>query len=279
MSTVINNSRGRQASRVASLVSEARRRSPVLFWTSVGHLVLLALMLGAAPFDARTVLGINPWIKPIKFAVSNSIYMLTVGWLLFHLPAAEKVKARVCNLVAATAIAETALITLQAARGTTSHHNVSTLGDAGILGVMGLMIVLNTIVIIYVALKFWRTEPAVPAPYLWGIRLGLTMFILASMEGFVMVGHMSHSVGVADGGPGLPFVNWSTRGGDLRIAHFVGLHALQVLPLAGHVFSRPGFGGSLKARVLGVWGFAIIYAGFALLLFLRALAGAPLISF
>lgn len=89
-----------------------------------------------------------------------------------------------------------------------------------------------------------------------------------------MVSHMSHNVGVADGGPGLPLVNWSTRGGDLRIAHFVEMHALQVLPLTGYLFSLPGVAGRFKKPVY--WAASIAYAGLALLLFLQALAGRSL---
>lgn len=278
MSTAVVNMTRKPSDFLFNLAREYRRRNPLVFWVSVGHLFLLALILPVAPFDERLVTGINPWIKPIKFIIANTVYMLTIGWLIRHLPSTEKAKTRAIRLVVMTTIAETVLITLQAARGTTSHHNLSSLTNAGILSIMGLMIVINTIVVAYVAIKFWRNTAAISASYLWGIRLGLLIFFLASLEGFVMVGFHSHSVGVPDGGPGLPLIHWNTRGGDLRIAHFIGLHALQVLPLVGYIFSLPSVAGRVRNPVNWVWAIGILYAGFSLLLFLQALAGVPLLS-
>ncbi|HLL75376.1 MAG TPA: hypothetical protein VK421_08915 [Pyrinomonadaceae bacterium] len=277
MSAVVNETAPKAAGPVSGLIEEARRRDPLLFWVSVAHLLLVPLMLAAVPFDDRLVTGINPWIKPIKFTLANAVYMLTVGWLFYHLPASAGARRRISQLVALTITAETVLITLQAARGTTSHFNFSSVANAGVVGIMGLMIVVNTAAVSYAAFRFWRGETAVPAPYLWGIRLGLLIFLLASLEGFAMVRLHAHSVGVADGGPGLPLINWSTRGGDLRIAHFVGLHALQALPLVGYLFSSPRVAERIRNPANWVKAIGVLYAVVSLLLFLQALSGTPLI--
>jgi len=259
-------------------IHESFARNPLLFVIAVAHVILLLIMTGIAPFDGREVMGINPWIKPIKFAASIAVYALTMGWLLYELPLREKAHRRVSWAVAGTLIIEIALITMQAARGVTSHFNNTTVFDAAIFSIMGATITFNILVAAYVALKFWKTEAKIPAPYLWGIRFGLTIFVLASLEGFVMVSHSAHSVGVPDGGPGLPLLNWSTRGGDLRVAHFFGMHALQALPLAGYLLSTRRAESLTGNAARWVQASGAVYALLALLLFIWAMAGRPLVS-
>jgi hypothetical protein len=260
-----------------SFIRELHARNPLLFVIAVAHVVLLFIMTGVAPFDGREVMGINPWIKPIKFAASIAIYALTMGWLLYELPLKEKAHRRVSFTLAGTLVIEIALITMQAARGVTSHFNNTTAFDAAIFSVMGAAITLNILVAAYVALKFWNTEAEIPAPYLWGIRIGLTIFVLASLEGFVMVSHSAHGVGAPDGGPGLPLLNWSTRGGDLRVAHFFGMHALQVLPLSGYLLTTPRAESFTSHATRWAQAGGAVYALLALLLFLWAMAGRPLV--
>src|SRR5262245_47481508 len=256
---------------------ELRARNPLMFVVGVAHIILLLIMAMIAPFDHRQVMGINPWIKPMKFAISIAIYALTMGWLLYELPLREKVRRGVNWTIASTLVIEMALITMQAARGVTSHFNNATAFDLAVFGVKGTVLNHNILVAAYVALKFWRTEAKIPAPYLWGIRIGLTIFTLASLEGFVMVSHSAHSVGVPDGGAGLPLVNWSVKGGDLRVAHFFGMHALQVLPLVGYLLSIRRGESPKSNATRWVQASGAVYAILALLLFLWAMAGRPVI--
>jgi len=256
-----------------ALLGELRRRDPLLSGVTWLHVGLLLALLLVAPFDSRSVTGINPWIKPMKFAASIAIYTATLGWLLGYLSGPRGALRLISWGVALAMVSEMSCITLQAARGTSSHFNVKTPFDGLVFGIMGLMILLNTLLAVLLVLLFWVRRVELPAPYLWGIRLGLLIFVLGSFEGAVMIARNAHSVGVPDGGPGLPLVNWSTRGGDLRIAHLVALHALQALPLAGFLLSRrPGAG-----RLAVVFGVAAAYLAAAGVLFWQALQGRPLL--
>ena len=119
-----------------------------------------------------------------------------------------------------------------------------------------------------------RDTPPQRAGYIWGIRLGVAIFLLASVEGGLIIVNNAHTVGAPDGGPGLPFVNWSTTAGDLRIAHFFGMHAMQALPLLGFLLDKAG----APARNL-VIAVSILWLAVMGGLLMIALQGRPLLSF
>jgi len=261
------------------LITEVYRRNPVLALTGWFHLALLGAFIGIAFFDGRTVTGLNPWIKPSKFAVSIAIYTFTLAWFLPYVARYRRTVQFISWSTAIVFVGEMVCVISQAARGVPSHFNISSAYDATVFGIMGMLITFNTLLVLITLLLFWkgRTAPLAPA-YLWGIRLGVLLFLLSSIEGFAIVNNMGHTVGLPDGGAGLPVVNWSTRAGDLRIAHFLGFHALQVLPLTGYIFSRWRSDAVQRRAVAFVLALGLIYFMVFSLLFLQASHGRPLIA-
>jgi hypothetical protein len=191
----------------------------------------MVVMILISQVDNRQVMGINLWIKPIKFALSIGIYCLTWPLLLQFFPY-ENLKHRFARFTVFAMVFEMLAIGIQAARGQLSHFNVSDPFNALVFSLMGVAIVSQTVFAIYIGIKFFKVKAIGITPaLLWSIRLGILISCILAMEGSIMGSRLAHTVGAADGGAGLPFFNWSRVAGDLRIAHFVGLHALQVIPL------------------------------------------------
>ena len=235
---------------------------------------MLALI---APFDTRLVTGINPWIKPMKFAISIAIFLATIAWYTSELQPGPRARAWITRTVLGTMLIEIVCIVGQAARGTTSHFNQSSVFDAAIFSLMGIAITVNTLAIAAMLWLLRRDTPPARAGYLWGVRLGLALFVLGSLLGFVIVANNGHSVPGPDGGAGLPFLNWSVDRGDLRVAHFIGLHALQALPLLG-----AGLDGSAVApasRIRAVSAVAVVWLALMGATLALAVGGRPLVAF
>lgn len=179
------------------------------------------------------VMGANAWFKPAKFAFSIAVYALTMAWFAAYLP---DFNLKLYNYVVIVLLGfELIYIAVQAGRGQLSHYNVSTPLYAVLYRLMAIAAAVVTLYTLYITALFFSADfPGLPDYYLWSIRLGLILFVIFSFEGAVMGSRMSHTIGGPDDGPGLPFLNWSKKFGDPRIAHFVGMHALQVLPLLSY---------------------------------------------
>jgi hypothetical protein len=258
--------------------SELARRDPVLWVTGWVELGLGAAFVVGLVVDDRLILGVNPWLKPLKFALSITIYVWTIAWLLGEVSAAAPQLARVISIGTAVAmLTEIACIALQSLRGTTSHFNDATPFDGALFGLMGFMILFSSVLGGVLLVLYFTSAPGLPASSLWGVRLGLILFLLGSAVGPLMVSRHAHAVGVPDGGPGLPFVNWSTEGGDLRIAHAVGLHALQILPLSAWLLGvATPLGPSRRTLVVFALAALLLLVGGCALV--QALQGRPLVS-
>ena len=236
-----------------------------------GLLCLLAAVVTAAliMFTETKVLGINAWIKPTKFFVSTAIFVWTMAWLATYLEQYTSVRAYSWMVVIVFTV-ELGYVAWKAGVGELSHFNVSTPFNSVMWSVMGLLIVSMTLWTAYLGgLFFVHRFPELPLPFVWGIRLGILLFVVFAFEGSLMARQLAHSVDGADGGAGLPVTNWSTQHGDLRVAHFFGLHALQILPLASFY---------LLKRVDLVWAFAVLYLTLVSLTFWQAKQGKPLLG-
>lgn len=246
--------------KLLNIITQLYRRNPLLSVVGWFHMGLLVIFLLLIPFDSRLITGINPWIKPSKFAISITIFSWTMAWILFYFTNRPKGVKIYSILFALTMLVEMAIITVQAARGTNSHFNVFSSPLNGMLfALMGVFITINLIVTIILLIDFFRLPTSLAKPMLWAIRLGLFTMILASFEGFAMTSMLSHTVGATDGGPGLLVVNWSTIAGDLRVAHFLGIHGLQVFPLFAFMLTKAIKELPTRAKTSMVISFAILY--------------------
>lgn len=208
-----------------------------LLWATLGHVLLTFICLAALGIRSAPLMGLHPALKPLKFAISIALFLATLGILLPSLSISPFARSALAWLFASTMLAEMLPIVIQSLRGTTSHFNRRSLFDAAMWHIMVVAIAAATLGMLAVALlaslRPLTAEPGRPlAPLLvFAWRAGLWLLLLAPVSGFAMGGRFQHSVGGSDGGLGLPFFNWSRRHGDLRVAHFFALHALQLLPL------------------------------------------------
>lgn len=206
-----------------------RDRNEPLFYFGFICLIAAILCLACVRIIPVQVLGTSAWYKPFKFFLSTAIFVWSMAWYLHYLGTSPGVTAYAWGMIVLLGV-EDVYILVQAARGITSHFNVSSPVYAAWWRLMAFAAVSISLWTGFIGIRFFtQTFPELPTYYLWGIRLGFIVFVIFSMEGMAMGARMAHSVGGPDGSAGWPVLNWSKSLGDLRVAHFLGMHALQIL--------------------------------------------------
>ncbi|GAA1313246.1 hypothetical protein [Saccharothrix xinjiangensis] len=256
------------------------RWHPPLMALSLLMTALAVVSLVGMVVDDRILVGSPIWFKPFKFSASLALYGVTLAWMLTFATRFRRTAWWAGAVIAACAAVEMVAIVGQVVRGERSHFNVATPFDEALWDVMAISIMLLWVMhaVISAVLAFTRFGDRTAGA---AIRLGLALSLVGLALGMLMTmnvdaGEMaagivgSHSVGVPSGGPQMPVTGWNTTGGDLRVPHFVGIHALQVIPLAVILFRR-------RANRPFAWVVAIGYAGLMALVTWQALRGQPLL--
>ena len=282
------------AARADSRLSRLWATNPPLVALGFASIFLLAITAILALADPRAITGAPAWVKPMKFAVSTVLYTFSLVWLLSFIQGRRRLVAVISWASTLALVVELILIVLQVARGVASHFNYSTPLDAAIFSSMGAFIGLAWMMSLIAIVLLVRQRMSDGA-FGWSLRLGLIAAALGMGLAFLMTAPNAaqiaalqagagngilgaHAVGVPDGGPGLPLLGWSIEGGDLRIAHFFGLHGLQILPLLGLAISRL-YATRLnpRRRALLVWTAGLGYLALVLGLAWQALRGQSII--
>ncbi|WP_232835073.1 hypothetical protein [Pleomorphovibrio marinus] len=247
-------------------VFELKERNTTLFYFGLLCLLLSLVFLVMTRISNVQVYQVNAWYKPFKFAFSTFLFAWAMAWYCYYL---TDFNITVFNWSVILLLGfEIGYIALMAGQGKISHYNVSSPFYSIVFSLMALAATLVTIYTAYVGLLFFtHSFPNLPNYYLWGIRLGILIFVIFSFQGYLMGGRMSHTVGLVNDNSNLFIVGWSRLAGDLRIAHFIGMHALQVLPLLAFYLLR-----NTKATL---W-VGLLYGALATFTLVQALKGTPL---
>jgi hypothetical protein len=247
-------------------------KNKLLFWLGTMHLVTFFILLASCPYNDKIVLGVNSLFKPMKFALSIWIFSWTMALILNHVLDLKKVK--IYSIVAVICMCfEQAAITFQAVNGELSHFNKSSLFGIILYSLMGIFILTLTLWTAYIAYVFSSQKNHMLSPVvLLGIKFGLSYFVLFSLFGGYISGLPGHTIGATDGSQGLWFLNWSRLFGDLRVAHFFGIHSLQIIPLFAIIISN-NLDMDKSVKVLEF--FALAYYTFIIFTMVQGLLGIP----
>jgi hypothetical protein len=249
-------------------IQTLKARNETLYYFGLICFIFALICLILAKTTTTKVFGVNAWYKPFKFSFSTFTFTWAMAWYCAYLPDFN-IQLFNWSIIGLLGF-EICYIAFQAGRGQLSHYNVSSPVYAALYSCMAIAATLATLYTAYVGFLFFQNSfPDLPTYYLWAIRFSIVIFVIFSFEGFFMGSRLNHSVGALNDNSNWFILGWSKTVGDLRVAHFIGMHALQVVPIISYYL--------LKNSKLTL-AMSLVYGLLALLTLIQALQGKPLIK-
>lgn len=246
---------------MTGIIENIKTGDKALYYTGIVHFGLALLFVILFIFDQRAIPNENVWMKPFRFAVSIFLFTWTYAWIS-RFYSYKKLVSFINYLIALCMFTEIALISMQAFRGVPSHFNVTTPFDATVFSIMGGVIGFNAVLlgVLFVLFTFLeRGGGAFRPAVIWGMIL----FLLGNFTGYLMVQNFGAVTGENLSETGWFITNWSPAAGDFRIAHFLGLHSIQVILLAAFLISKLKLNSRIVhftgAIYLGVLMYSMVY--------------------
>jgi hypothetical protein len=261
---------------MSRFITELLERQRALAVFGLLLVALTPLAIAAQYVDPRVIAGVNVWVKPAKFLFSIGLYALTMAWFFRYVRPERRSALAQRVLVVVLIIAggfEVLYISWQAAHGLDSHFNLSTPFYTLMYALMGLFATLLVGTSLPLAWEIAR-RPAigVRADLIAAVVIGLLLtFVLGGLVGGYMSSRPGHAIGAVAGH--VPLFGWNRGGGDLRVAHFFGIHAQQAIPLLAFIV------GAVRQNVRWamILGGATVYAGVTIAMLAQAMAGRALV--
>jgi hypothetical protein len=255
---------------LSQFLSRLSTEAPFWWRAAVAGVAAIAVFTVLGLVDQRLINGAGVWDKPAHFMLSFTVHVLTFAWAFALMPEAERrstVNRRLSVAFVTIFAFEVGYMSFRAARGEASHFNIGTPIASILYSLMGIGATSMTAITAWFGWRLLRTRSDLAARAQGtGLMLGA---LLGTLAGAYLSAQSGHWVGgTASDANGLPLFHWSTSGGDLRIAHFIGLHTMQAIPLAAWLWPHP--------RTIGLAAIAITLLTLAV--FLQALNGQPLFA-
>ena len=253
-------------------------KSTQIFWyrAALFNFALMVFCLVVGLFDDRTLNGISVWSKPVKFGLSIGVYFLTLTWFATFLDSKTLRSTSGKWLVGIPLIAgitEVVYIAIMASLGEASHFNLSSNFTSIMYSIMGIGAASMVLVLPWMAYLIAK-QNSTSNPLILAIVIGLCLTcLLGGGFGNYLSSNGGHWVNSAPtDANGVWLFNWAMDGGDLRVAHFFGMHAMHAFPIFV-VLLPQHWSPRFKLKILIV--FIVAYVLFSAHTFFQAVNGQP----